>query len=420
METQKHNNRKMAVVMSWMYFIIWGTQFIGQQYMSIYLRELPFTSDVTVGLTMSLAYLVTTVAQLIWGAVADHAKTKNRILTVTILGVGLSLWLVILPQHTSFATLLPSIVLIFSFLIIPGMLVDTIVVENIGKTGVPFGAVKCFSSGGAGFVALLMFLLSLVMRIKPTTTFIIAVFNAFASLIPLRFMPVTKGHARGIKKAKAKTNANKRTGVKAIFKNRRLVLTLSFVFFHFVAVQGANVFLGIYYATEEGLNAGIGMYGLFFAICIALETCLMRFGTGFFSRMNIYHVFSLVSLAGCARSIVIYFSPNVYVIQLCAICHALLFAPLWSRLAPYVNSVVTQETRATGQAAWSIMAFGLGPMVGAALGGFAANRLGIKNLFLSTAGMLFLIVVVFHFLFKHQDAIDRKNEKSPLPTECNV
>jgi PPP family 3-phenylpropionic acid transporter len=414
MEIQENNNKKMAVVMSWVYFIIWGTQFIGQQYMSIYLRELPFTNDVTVGLTMSLAYLVTTIAQLTWGAVADHAQTKNRILTVTVLGVGFSLWLVILPQHTSFATLLPSVVLIFSFLIIPGMLVDTIVVENIGKTGVPFGAVKCFSSGGAGFVALLMFLLSLIMQIKPTTTFIIAVFNAFAALIPLRYMPITKGHARGIKKTDNKTS------VKAILKNRRLVLVLCFVFFHFVAVQGANVFLGIYYATEEGLNAGIGMYGLFFAICIALETCLMRFGTGFFSRMNIYHVFSLVSLAGCARSLVIYFSPNVYVIQLCAICHALLFAPLWSRLAPYVNSIVTQETRATGQAAWSIMAFGLGPMVGAAVGGFAANRLGIKNLFLSTAGLLLLIVAVFYFLFKRQDALDKTNEEASPLTKCNV
>ena len=95
-------------------------------------------------------------------------------------------------------------------------------------------------------------------------------------------------------------------------------------------------------------------------------------------------------------------APNVYIVQISGISHALTFAPLWSRLSPYVNEIVSMELRATGQAAWYIMAFGLGPMVGAALAGIIVDSFGIRNLFLSTASMLFVTGVVFYFLFKRQ------------------
>jgi predicted MFS family arabinose efflux permease len=310
----------------------------------------------------------------------------------------------VLPKHASFLTLIPSVTVVFAVLIIPGMLTDTIIVENIDKTGTPFGTVKCFASAGAGAAALLLYLLSLFFEIKPTTTFMIAAFNSVLSFVPLHFMPVTRGHAHGLKSGKEKTS------MKAVLKNRRLVLLLAYILLLFIGVQATNVFLGIYYATAQGLNAGIGMYGLFFAICIAVETSLMLFANKLWSRIDIYNIFLLVCLAACGRSLVIFLAPNVYVIQLCAIFHSLLFAPLWSRLSPYVNSIVTKEMRATGQAAWYIMAFGLGPVLGSALGGVIADLTGLRKLFLVTALMLFIIAFLFYFLFRRRRALDRAEE----------
>jgi PPP family 3-phenylpropionic acid transporter len=384
-----------------MYFIIWGTQFIGSLYMPIYIRSFSFTSDIAVGLIMSLGNLMTTVAQPVWGSIADHAKTKNRVLLTAVLCAAAGIWLVILPKHTSYLTLVPSVSLFTSILIIPGMLIDTIVVENIDGTGVPFGKVRGFSSAGAGAAAFSMFLISLAVTLKPVTTFLLAFCCAVLSLIPLRYFPLTKGHARGVKKNKEKT------GLMAILKNRRLVLLLFYIFFLLMGLNATNTFLGIYYATDKGLNAGIGMYGLFFAICIAVETCLMMFGSKFLNRMDIYHLFTLVSAAACLRSLTIYLAPNVYVMQLCAVFHALLFAPLWTRLSPYVNSIVPKEMRATGQAAWSIMGFGFGPMVGSSLAGVISSRFGIRNLFLFTASMLCVTTLVFTVLFHRQRVMDR-------------
>jgi predicted MFS family arabinose efflux permease len=216
----------------------------------------------------------------------------------------------------------------------------------------------------------------------------------------LHFLPVTKGHAYGMKGNPKKTN------LKAIFANRRLVLLLCYILFLFIGVSATNTFLGIYYATPQGLNAGLGTYGLYFTICIAAETSLMLFGSRLLSKINIYNIFLLVCLGACFRALIAYLAPNIYVMQLSTIGHALLFAPLWSRLSPYVNSIVSKEMRATGQAAWYIMAFGLGPVLGSALGGLVADLFGIRNLFAVSAGMLFAVAVVFSFLFRHQRILD--------------
>jgi MFS family permease len=94
---------------------------------------------------------------------------------------------------------------------------------------------------------------------------------------------------------------------------------------------------------------------------------------------------------------------------LLAISQALLFAPLWTRLTPYVNSIVPKEMRATGQAAWSIMVAGVAPMIGSALGGTLADMFGIRNLFGITSAMLFVVSVVFAVLFRRQRAREQRD-----------
>jgi MFS family permease len=167
--------------------------------------------------------------------------------------------------------------------------------------------------------------------------------------------------------------------------------------------------MGIYYSSEEGMNAGLGMYGLFYAICIALETGLMLYGNRLIKAMRIHHIFMLVGFAACFRSLVIYLAPNIYIMQFSAIGHMLIFAPLWTRLAPYVNDIVPMELQATGQAAWYMMSFGLGPMAGAALGGAVAGSLGVRTLFLVAALMLFAVTFVYSFLFHRQYIKDTVN-----------
>jgi PPP family 3-phenylpropionic acid transporter len=191
-----------------------------------------------------------------------------------------------------------------------------------------------------------------------------------------------------------------------VLKNRRLVLLLAFGLSHFIFVSCTNTFLSVYYTTGQGMNAGIGMYGLFYAVCIALEALVLLFGANFIGKLSVYWVFLLAPLAGCGRALTIYLAPNQYVMMICAVFHALMFGPLWTRLAPYVRDIVPEEMRATGQALWSIMVSGLGPVVGSLLGGMLVGLVGIHNLFLVTAAASVCIFAVFFFLFRRQRGID--------------
>jgi len=128
-----------------------------------------------------------------------------------------------------------------------------------------------------------------------------------------------------------------------------MVLVLCFLLLIFIGTQSTNLFLSVYYATEEGFNAGLGGFGLFFAFCIGVETLVMTFGNRLWQSMNIYHVFTLVAFAATGRSFIVYIAPNVYVLYLLAICQALLFAPLWTRLSPYVNSIVPRKSAPRGR-----------------------------------------------------------------------
>ncbi|MDD3867767.1 MAG: MFS transporter [Eubacteriales bacterium] len=390
-------HRKIARSMTLSYFVLWGAQFIGFAYLPIYLNELGYANNL-VGLVVAFAYITSMVSQPIWGSIADRAKTKNKVLLIALVCVAVSAWLLIIPRHTSLFTLLPSIAVLYAVMLVPGILVDTIVVENIQKTNLRFGSVKCFSSGGAAFMAFLTYLISLFMVMKASSAFMLLSGAAALSIIPIAFLPKTHGHAH--------TSSGPRVGMGTLLKNKRMMLLLAFALFHFTSVQCANTFLSVYYSTEQGLNAGVGAYGLFFAICIALETIVMMTFTRAINKLNIYHVFVLAGLAGGIRSLIVFVAPNIYVMMFCAIFHALMFGPLWVRLAPYIRSIVPAQMRATGMAAWSLVVFGLAPVLGSLLGGALSGLVGIRNLFLVTAILLFVTTMIFAVLFQRQRAVD--------------
>ena len=391
-----------VLAMKALYLFFWGAVFITGQYMAIYLRSFSFTNDLLVGVIMSGGSLAATGSQFLWGYVADHSKTKNRVMLTTIAGVIIGMLLLILPNHTGYLTLLPCFFFFYFFNTVPGMLIDTITVENVGRLGIPFGSVRVFASGGAASGALMLYLFSLKLVLSPITTFIIAAACALISILPASYLPPTKGHAYGAKKSKDTAS------FKDILQNRRMVLLLFFLLLLFIGVQACNLFLGVYYATDVGMNAGLGQYGLFFAVCIGAETFTMTVGSRFFQRMDIYNIFILASVSAFFRPLIIFLAPNATFMYLLAISQALLFAPLWSRLSPYVNSIVPKEMRATGQAAWSIMVAGVAPMIGSALGGAIAGAFGMRNLFGITSVLLFIVMVVFTFLFRRQRVLEQR------------
>jgi predicted MFS family arabinose efflux permease len=102
-----------------------------------------------------------------------------------------------------------------------------------------------------------------------------------------------------------------------------------------------------------------------------------------------------------------FIAPNAYVMFAMAIFHGHLWGLIFLRIAPYINGIVKEEMRATGQACWSVMLMGLGPVIGSALGGLITIRFDIRQVFLLTAFLLLITTVAFFFLFRRRRAADR-------------
>ncbi|MDR0469147.1 MAG: MFS transporter [Peptococcaceae bacterium] len=403
---------KILFSMRSLYFTFWASNFITHQYLAMFLREFSFTDDLTIGLIMSASSFVATIAQFFWGHVADHARTKNRVLITTIAGLIGGVLIMVSPRHTGLVTLVACVLFLRFFDSVPGMLVDTIVVENVNRTGAPFGQIRVFASLGAAAGALSIFLVSLWLTLRPTTAYIVGILCAAISFVPALSLPPTKGHAYGMKKTD-KDNAS----FLLLLKNRRMLLLLCYLLLMFTGVQVCNLYLGVYFATDAGLNAGLGAYGLFYAICIGIEAATMSLCNRLWQTMSIYHTFTLVSVAAFFRPFIVYLAPNVYFMYFLSISQALLFAPLWTRMTPYVQNIVPKEMRASGQAACSIMIAGVAPMIGAALGGVIAEAFGMRNMFGVASCFLAAVGVLFFFLFRQQRAWELSGGAPDVPTD---
>jgi len=401
-------SKKIAASMAALFGLNGGTQFIAAGMLAIFLGSHAFINNTQVGLIVALASLVTAVAQPLWGVVADHSASKNRILFIIHICLACAAWLFILPKHTGFLTLLPAVIIIYSLVYSPMSLTDTIVVENLDKVRLRYGVMRALSAGGAATAAFMMFAFSSVVDANPQYAYVLVFCATLLCVVPLRFIPRTVGHAHRQKLSPADTGS-KRSGfdIAAIFQNKKLLLLLTYGLFTFIWLGCQNTYFSMYFATERGLNAGVGMYGLLFTACIGAEGIVMLLGTRVYNKPHIYTVLTLVHIAAVIRSLIIYFSPNEFAVFSMIIFHGHLYGMLFLRVAPYIGSIVPEEMRATGQACWAVMFMGLGPVIGSAVGGLIANFFEIRQIFLIASFALAITTMVFYVIFRRQRALER-------------
>lgn len=378
-----------------LYLIQWGAQYIGYNFLPIYIDALPFSTNSTTGLAIAVGAATTICAQPVWGRLADRAKTKNRILMIALALEGL-MGLLFFTELPNLWVLLLCVILFYVPFLAPQALIDTIVVENMDKVKVRFGMLRCFASGGAALMAFVFGVIGNMTNIKAFSLF--AIF-ALASIIPLLFLPKTKGHAR---------ESGHKISYKRLLSNRRFVLFLFYGFALFLCGSMINAFFPIYFSTEKGLNAGIEGYGLFMGVTILLEASVMFFGSRFFSKLNPYVVFMFPLIAGIFRMLITVLAQAPSDMYIYPIFHALWFAPLWTKVAPFIQSVVPEEMRATGQSVWTIITCGIAPVIGSLAAGGLSDLIGMREMYVVICVTMALLSITFAVLFIRQVRVDRR------------
>jgi MFS family permease len=385
-----------------LYFIIGVSQYFGTSYVSLFIKTFPFIDVSAVGIIMAIQYIIGVAGQLLWGNLADQSKTKNRILFVVLAGIFVTTWFLILPNHQSSSSILLSVIMLNLFLLIPLSLLDTIVVENRKMLGLQFGKMRGFSSVGSAMAAFILFLIAVLasVKIQPKTGLVIMAFSALAALVPLCLVPKTNGHAYG-KKGKRMQE------IRILLENRRFLLLLLFGLFNSSCTGAYVSYYAIYFTSAEGLGAGLEVLNLYAALCIAGESILIIVSGKLFSKRDIYWIFTWVSVMGAFRSLSAFLAPNPYILMVGGIFQGLMFGPLWGRVAPFIGSLVHDEVYATAQSIWSIVIQGVGPALGAMIGGAASRFVGLRGVFCVIFCLHLLNTFIFLIPFRRQRAMDR-------------
>lgn len=377
------------------YLVQFGTQYIGYNYLPVYIEALPFATNSTVGLVTAVGAATTVLAQPVWGSLADHAKTKNRILLSAIVLQALT-GLLFFSDIPNLWLLLLCTVLFYIPFLAPQVLIDTIAVENLGRLKVRFGTLRCFGSGGAALMAFIFGFVSDMTNVKA-----FALFSLFAagSILPMLFLPRTEGHAR---------TSGRRVSPAVLLKNGRFMLFLFYGFSLFLCGTMILTFMPIFFITEKGLNAGVDVYSIFFGFTILLEALLMFFGSRVVAKMNPYVVFLIPLAAGILRAFLPVLAGTWQDMLLYPLFHALWFAPMWAKVPTYIQAVVPPEMRATGQSVWTIVTCGIAPVIGSLAAGWLSDWIEIRYMFLVVTVMLAFFTVLFAVLFFFRQRADRR------------
>lgn len=111
---------------------------------------------------------------------------------------------------------------------------------------------------------------------------------------------------------------------------------------------------------------------------------------------------------GAFRSLAAFLAPNPYILLAGGIFQGLMFGPLWGRTAPFIGGLVRDEVRATAQAVWSIVIQGIGPALGALIGGAVTRIVGLHGVFGIVVCMHLVTALAFLLPFRQQ----RQRERS--------
>lgn len=395
--------KKTGIILCVLFFIIGAAQYFGTSYVSLFVNTFAFVDEMIVGVIMAINYIVAAAGQFFWGNLADKSKTKNRILFIVLLGTFATVWLLILPDHQSVATLLPSVIVLNLFMLVPLTIYDAIVVENCESTGLQFGTMRSFSSTGSAAASFLLFIVGTftAVTVRPRSGMIVMSIAALIALIPLRWVPKTKGHAYG-------HVVKRKEQLRVLMKNKRFILLLLFGLCNFTCTGCYVSYYSIYFTSPNGLGGTLDLLNLYAALCIAGEAALVVICGKLFRKKDIYWIFTWVSVMAACRALAAFFAPNPYIVMLGGIFQGLTFGPLWGRVAPHIGSIVEDEVRATGQAVWSIVMQGLGPATGALIGGLVTKMVGLRGVFGVIGCMHLLTALIFLVPFRRQHNADEK------------
>ncbi|HLE51892.1 MAG TPA: MFS transporter [Anaerolineales bacterium] len=331
-------------------------------YINLYYERIGL-SGVQIGTLAALPLLVGSVTSLFWGAISDAFHLHGRILSLALLLAPLAV--LMLSQASNYYSLVPY-VFAYAFMsspIIP--LLDSTALEVARTQRSTYGGLRAWGSIGWSISTLSVGALIQEFNLR-------IFFYCYAILMGLTFLLSLFQPAR-ITVMRSPLGQ----GLRRLMRPEILIFLLS-IFLLSVTMSAVNSFFSIYI---YGLGAGEGKIGLAWALAAVGEVPVMIFSGKIMRRIGAGGLLKVAFFTFALRWLLFSFIDSPTWVLIVQPLHGLAFAAFLVGGVTYMNARTPEGLSTTAQAIFNAATFGIGSIIGALLGGYLYDTVGMVNLF---------------------------------------
>lgn len=348
------------------YFLYFGALGVTLPFFPAYLKSLHLTTA-QVGILLGLPPLFSLFSPPFWGHLADSTGRGDLVLRMVSCGAAAFFSLLLAVDRFGLLLLVVGAYAFFNSSITP--LIDSLTLQRIALSGGNYARVRLF--GSLGFV-----LASSIFGLS------VAAINRATVVVPLCLMAGYFAWSFGIRARSVSIDSPRPMNGLRLLSDRDLALFLLAACLHWIACAP---FHGTFSIHLQALGLPPSVVGLAAGLGVLAETAFMFFYPRFSGRVGakglLFLAFFGSSLRWMGMALV---DRSSWIIAL-SLLHGLTFGAFYIASVAYVSGRAPPELRASGQALFASVAFGIGGLIGYLSSGIGYDVLGGHRLFAAAA-----------------------------------
>ncbi|AZR73354.1 hypothetical protein BBF96_08140 [Anoxybacter fermentans] len=352
-------------------------------YRNVFFHEVIGMPGSEIGIINSVGKLVVFLTLPLWGLFADLKKAEKGILQIALLGSVVMFSLLGLIDNFLLIGIIYGIFYFFQGPIVP--VTDSIILGTLKEKGQQYGRIRLF--GSVGYLLAVAFVGQILHQFGMEKMFYIYALILFATWLVTFSFPASGQLFRTPKLA----------DLKLLVRNRQLLYFLIFSFLIHLTLMTHLTFFPVFF--NQLADGRTGLLGLALALGSLSEIPIFYGFDKFIKRFNYIHSFILGAIIYGVRWYLQARVTSVMALLLVQGLHGLSFGLITVASVTFVNQIVVEEFRTTGQTLLQTVNTSISAIIGNLIGGFLFEIGGAPLLFntlamISVVALIFLVVCV--------------------------
>jgi len=362
-------------------------------------------SGIKTGIILSITPFMMFLVQPFYGMLADRLGYKKTLLFSSLLASACYIFYLF---EGGFAYLFMITVFMALFYNTLQPVLDSLSLRLVKENpAFSYGTLRIAGAAGWAFTGIINGQLIDAMN----TTVIFAV-SAVSMLLTFIFaFTLQKDHDSSTKPGKVAAPEQSFKNVKDVFNNKTLIFLLLCVF---LISAGTTTIWNFYstYMKENGASASLVGYGLSLqGLC---ELPLFYFSARIIARFGIKTTLLITVFAAAVRMLLYSLVKNPYAALPIEILHGISWSLFWVVCVEYVNLLVREDWRVTGQSLLYAAYYGIGAIVGNFWTGYLRDtNMRVAEIFLLNAGIATAVALLIWLFMRNKKMESLKQNMNP-------